>query len=188
MKFNPSNLIIITGPSGVGKTSVALALLKKHKNIKRLVTYTTRPRRPGEKNGRDYNFVSIADFKKILDGGEFFEHAEVYGNYYGNRLADLNNICEKNKFCLMVLDIQGAEKIKKEFSKSKSVFLTADFKELAQRLIKRGKMKKADFALRQKIAKKEMAKAEQFDYAVENKHEKLKETVKKIEKILKAVF
>ncbi|MFH1193956.1 MAG: guanylate kinase [bacterium] len=187
MKFNPSNLIIITGPSGVGKTSAALKLLKKHKNIKRLVTYTTRPRRPGERNGRDYNFVSAEKFKKMLDDGELFEHAEVYGNYYGNRLADLKNICEKNKFCLTVLDIQGAEKIKKEFSKSKGIFLTADFKELARRLIKRGKMKKDDFALRQKIAKKEMANARRFDYTVENKHEKLKETVEEIEKILKKI-
>jgi len=184
IKFSPKNLIIITGPSGVGKTSVALELLKKHKNIKRLITYTTRPLRPNEKNGRDYNFTSEKNFKEMIKKGELFEWAKVYGNYYGNCLADLKNICEKNKFCLLVLDIQGAEKIKKKFPPARGIFLTTDFAELAKRLIKRGKMKKEDFALRQKIAKEEFSKAKFFDYAIDNKPGKLKEAVKEIEKIL----
>ena len=163
---------------------MALELLKKHKNIKRLVTYTTRTPRKGEKNGRDYNFVQPEKFEEMMLNKELFESAKVYENYYGNRLADLKKICEKNKFCLMVLDIQGAEKIKKEFPFARGIFLTTDFIELARRLIKRGKMKKEDFAIRQKIAKKEMSEAKKFDYIVDNKSGKLKATVEKIEKIL----
>ena len=185
MNFDPPNLIIITGPSGVGKTSVAMKFLKKHKNIKRLVTCTTRERRPGERNGRDYYFLTKNKFKNLLVKKEFFEWAKVYENFYGSRLSDLKNLCEKNKFVLMILDIQGAVKIKKEFPKSIGIFLTTDFSELARRLIKRGKMKKEDFAVRQKIARKEMAVAKKFDYIVENEPGKLEKTVEKIERILK---
>lgn len=184
MKFSPKNLIIITGPSGAGKTSVATKLLKKHKNIKRLVTCTTREKRPGERNGRDYYFLTKNRFKNLLAKKQFFEWAKVYENYYGSRLSDLKNLCEKNKFVLMVLDIQGAETIKKKFKSAEVIFITTDFAELAKRLIKRGAMKQEDFAIRQKIAKKELAIAKKFDYIVDNKQGKLKAAVKKIEKIL----
>lgn len=184
MELDFKNLIIITGPSGVGKTSVALELLKKHADIRRIVTYTTREKREGEVDGVDYNFISEKKFKEILDHNEFFEYAKVYDHSYGNRLADLHNICSNNKFCLMVLDIQGAQKLKKEFPKSKGFFITASFEALAERLIKRGKMEEKDFATRQKIAKEEMEKAQIFDHKIENREGKLDEAVGDIEKIL----
>jgi len=185
LNFSPKNLIVITGPSGVGKTTIAEELMKKYKDIRRLVTYTTRKKRKGEKDGRDYNFVTEKKFKEMLNAGELFERAEVYENFYGNSLKDLKKICEKNKYCLMILDIQGAETIKKEFPKSIGVFLTVDFEELAKRIKARGKMSRKDFETRQKIAKREMKKAKKFDYAVENKPGKIEEAVKKIEKLLK---
>lgn len=185
MKFNPKNLIVLTGPSGVGKTTVALGLLKKHKNIKRVITYTTRKKRKDEKDGKDYNFITEKKFEKMHKAGEFFEWAKVYENYYGNSIEDLKKVCNQNKYCLIVLDVQGAEKIKKEISNSIGIFLSVNFEELAKRLIKRGKMKKEDFILRQKIAKLEMKKAKQFNYIVENQPDEKDKTIKKIEKILK---
>lgn len=185
LSFSPKNLIIITGPSGVGKTTVALELLERHKNIKRVVTYTTRKKRKGEIDGKDYNFVTLKKFEIMKKAGEFFEWARVYENYYGNSLKDLKKLCEKNKYCLMVLDIQGAEKIKKEFKKNIGIFLTVNFSELAKRIKARGKMFRRDFETRQNIAKQEIKKAKQFDFIVENKEGRVDETVEKIEKILK---
>ena len=184
MKFNPKNLVIITGASGVGKTTVAIELLKKHKNIKRVITYTTRKKRKSERDGKDYNFITTKEFKEMIKKNKFFEWAEVYGNYYGNSKDDLKNLCKKNKYCVMILDIQGAEKIKREVPNSIGIFVWADFEELAKRIEKRGKMKRKDFELRQKIAKNEIKKAKQFDYMVKNESGKMEKAVEKIEKIL----
>ncbi|PIR66615.1 MAG: guanylate kinase [Parcubacteria group bacterium CG10_big_fil_rev_8_21_14_0_10_36_14] len=184
MEFNPKNLIVITGPSGVGKTTIALELLKKNKSIKRVVTYTTRKRRDSERDGRDYNFISEKIFKIMLDRGEFFEHAKVYENFYGNSLKDIKKLCKKNRFVLMVLDIQGAEKIKKEIPRAISIFLMAELRELSERIRKRGKILPKDFGTRTKLAKREINKARLFDYIIKNEPGKIDKTIERIKEIL----
>lgn len=184
MDFNPENLVIITGPSGAGKTSAAQGFLKKHPDIARLVTYTTRAKREGEQDGVDYNFVNREDFQKMAKAEEFFEWAEVYGNFYGNRLDDLKKLCAKNKYAVMVLDIQGAEKIKNIFKNAIGIFLTATMEDLAERIKNRGKMDEAEFARRMETAKKELAMAKDFDYSVPTKTGDIEGMVVAIEKIL----
>jgi guanylate kinase len=184
MDFNPKNLVIITGPSGAGKTSAAQGFLKKHKNVARLVTYTTRPTREGERDGDDYNFVSREDFQKMAKAGEFFEWAEVYGNFYGNRLDNLKKLCAENKYVVMVLDIQGAIKIKNTFKDAIGIFLTASLDDLAGRIRNRGKMDEAEFARRMKTAEWELAMAKDFDYSVPTKTGEIDDMVLRIENIL----
>jgi guanylate kinase len=184
MPFKPKNFIIITGPSGAGKTSAATELFKRHADIRRLVTYTTRKKRDGEKNGVDYNFVSRKVFQKMIDNDELSEWSEVYENFYGNKLADMEKLSRANRFVVMVLDIAGAEKMKKIFPTAKTFFLTASVADLIERIKSRGKMEKSDLALRVKTAKKELAMTDDFDYVVPTKTGDIVGMAKKIEKVL----
>src|SRR3989339_219646 len=96
-------LFIITGPSGVGKTTVGMEILKQMPNVQRVVTYVTRQPRPGEQNGIDYNFISVEEFLKRRDNGDFFEHDEHYGHFYGNSQNDLEKIWQNGKIAMMLL-------------------------------------------------------------------------------------
>lgn len=132
-------LIILTGPSGSGKSTI-LDLLKVRKPLpfQRFVTCTTRAKRPGEKNGKDYWFVSREDFERDLKKKLFFEWAEVYGNYYGSSKTEFERLATSKKPILMVLDVQGAETIKRAIANTFIVFLDASKKSLTDRLKKRG--------------------------------------------------
>lgn len=183
MKFNPKNLIILTGQSGAGKTTIAKEILKKHKGGKKFVNHTSRKKRSGEHRGREYNFVSKKEFEKMIKNFEFFEWAKVYGNYYGNSKKLLEECCDKNKFCIITTDIQGAKTFKKKLKNAKILFITVSQKELLRRLKERGD-KEEDIKIRLKIAEKELKEAQKFKYIIENKKGKLKQAVDKIYKIL----
>ena len=100
-------LILLTGPSGVGKTTVALELLKAYPELERLVTFVTRPPRPGENDGVDYHFVDDERFDEMKMNGDLFEHDAHYGYNYGNSRKELERIWQSGKMALMVLDING---------------------------------------------------------------------------------
>lgn len=132
-------LIILTGPSGSGKSTI-LDLLKARKPFpfQRFITCTTRAKRPGEKNGTDYWFVTREDFEQDLKKNRFFESAEVYGNYYGSSKKEFERLATSKKPILMVLDVQGAETMKRAVANTFIVFLDASKKALTDRLKKRG--------------------------------------------------
>ena len=132
-------LIILTGPSGSGKSTI-LDMLKARKPFpfQRFVTCTTRAKRPGEKNGKDYWFVTREDFERDLKKNRFFESAEVYGNYYGSSKEEFERLKDTKKPILMVLDVQGAETMKRVIPNTFIVFLDASKKALTDRLKKRG--------------------------------------------------
>ncbi|MBI5077041.1 guanylate kinase [Candidatus Falkowbacteria bacterium] len=179
-----NKLILLTGPSGVGKTTVALALLAAMPNLQRLVTYTTRAPRPNEKNDVDYHFVSAEKYQAKLDAGDFFEHAEVYGHLYGNCRQKLKQIWDNEKIALMVLDIQGVRTIEKIIPEAISIFLFPDTLENLKKRIRARPMSDEDFEKRLQKVEQELAEAENCDFQVINEEGKMDETVIKVKTII----
>ncbi|OGG87032.1 guanylate kinase [Candidatus Roizmanbacteria bacterium RIFCSPHIGHO2_12_FULL_37_9b] len=184
-----NKLIIISGASGVGKTVVALGLLKENKKLKRVVTYTTRKKRPGEVAGQDYYFVSENKFNKMVKSKEFFEYARVHNDYYGNAYQEIKKIKSSGQSPVLVIDVQGGLTVKKKIRRKERlmIFLMPESKEqLKQRIKKRkGNMSKKDLELRMRDANKEMKLAGEYDYTVVNKQGKLEETINRVVEIIK---
>ncbi|MBI4135256.1 guanylate kinase [Candidatus Uhrbacteria bacterium] len=171
-------IFIVTGPSGVGKTTVAKALLERVPNLTRLVTYTTRAARPGEVDGQDYHFIGKKEFDKKVAAQEFFEYAHVYNEWYGSSKRDLDVLLESGKDVLMVIDIQGAKAIQAKLPQAISIFLQAESPQsLVRRLKRRGKMKIDDEARRTTQARQEMQEARYCTHTVTAPEGKIEETV-----------
>jgi guanylate kinase len=165
-------LIVISAPSGAGKTSLIAALLKTHAQQLRLsVSTTTRAPRPGEEHGKDYFFCSQEVFKNKIDEGAFLEWALVHGNYYGTSRDWIENQLDQGAFILLEIDWQGAEQIRAQFAKDQvvSIFIRPPTVEvLRQRLIDRGKDTAEVIEERVKAATEELAHAHEFDYVIMN--------------------
>jgi guanylate kinase len=162
-------LYIVSAPSGAGKTSLVKALLKSDPAIRLSVSYTTRPPRPGETDGRDYHFVSRERFEEMLAEGEFLEHAEVYGNFYGTSKGSIERDLDAGRDILLEIDWQGAEQVKRHFPQSASIFvLPPTFNALRTRLAGRGQDSEEVIERRLAAAAHDVAHAEAFDYIIVN--------------------
>ncbi|MBI5254365.1 guanylate kinase [Candidatus Falkowbacteria bacterium] len=179
-----NTLFIITGPSGVGKTTVGLALLKQMPNMHRVVTYTTRQPRPNEKNGIDYNFIKVEEFLNRKDKGDFFEHAEVYDNYYGNSREDLEKIWKSNNVALMIVDVQGAKTIRTVFPQAKVIFILPDNNENLAKRMKQRPMNNEAFTQRWAAVQEELNYADMCDFTVINEEGAISKTVQEIKKYI----
>jgi guanylate kinase len=175
------NISILTGPSGVGKTTVGKQLLQTVPNLHKLVTCTTRKPRTGERDGRDYHFLSSKKFLSGVKRGDFFEWANVYGQLYGNRKKELSRELNHGYDVLFVVDVQGAKKIKKLRPDADVIFLTAPSQNvLESRIKKRGAISAEELKKRFASFKKELAFAKKADLVVENKEGHLPKTIEKI--------
>ncbi len=162
-------LYIVSAPSGAGKTSLVKALLKADPAIRLSVSYTTRAPRPGETDGRDYNFVSRERFEAMLAEDEFLEHAEVYGNFYGTSKGSIERDLDAGRDILLEIDWQGAEQVKRHFPQSASIFvLPPSFNALRTRLAGRGQDSEEVIERRLAAAAHDVAHAEAFDYIIVN--------------------
>jgi len=180
-------LYILTGPSGVGKTTVAKKLLARKENLIRVVTCTTRSIRKGEVDGQDYNFISKDEFEKHIKEHEMYEWAQVYGNYYGSRKIDVDKLITTGKDVLMVVDVQGAKELKKQIPKAQTIFLEAESPEiLIKRLEKRDQGKTINLEERREAFDEEMTYCLQCQNRVINRENELKSTVDKIIEIMKS--
>ena len=160
--------LVVSSPSGGGKTTVVNALLKLRGDIKRVVTATTRAPRTGEKNGRDYWFWSVSKFETAVKKGLMAEHAKVFADYYGVPKAGLDSLLKKNIIPVLVIDVQGAKTVKKIYRDAVLVFITPpSMAVLKKRLLARPGGTN-DINLRLKTAKKEMAQIKHYDYLVVN--------------------
>lgn len=185
MKNLNKNLIIITGPSGAGKTSVARGVLKKMSRVKKLITCTTRKKRRLEESGKDYKFVTKPEFKKFIKEKKLLEWAEVYGEYYGSLSEDLFRLLKKYDKVLMVIDVQGAKTISKKLHFAKLVFIKpSDLANLEKRIKRRGKVSEEDLKKRLTAIKQEIGYARECDYVILNKEGKLDEAIQKAVKIV----
>ena len=177
-------LIVISGPSGAGKGTICKELLRKNKFFLS-ISATTRTPRKGEVNGVNYHFISKEDFCSRINQEDFLEYAEVYGNYYGTPKKEVLNMLEEGKDVVLEIDIQGALKVKENFSEGIFIFiLPPSMEELKNRIINRGSETPESLMTRFKSAYKEINYVSKYNYAVVN--DKIEEAVYKIESIIMA--
>jgi guanylate kinase len=162
-----AKLVIVIGPSGVGKSSFIDRILREEKRLKDLTTYTTREMRKGEKEGDPYHFVPRARFEELVDQGFFVEWANVHGQLYGTPWDQIRDSWKSGMVVIMDIDVQGAKHFRKVFPNALTIFLAApSLDSLRQRILKRGAV--GDVDTRLETAKKEMAAARDFDHLITN--------------------
>lgn len=164
-------LFVVTAPSGAGKSSLIQALLALDPGLSLSVSYTTRPPRPGEQDGREYHFVDAARFQVMLEGGEFLESAEVHGHRYGTSQKVIDQTRASGKDLFLEIDWQGAEQVRRLHSDCIGIFiLPPSMAELERRLRKRAQ--DADAVIRRRLTNvaEEMSHAVEFKYAIINNH------------------
>ena len=182
---NFKKLIIITGPSGVGKGTVVRELLNRDRDIWLSISATTRNPRMGEKDGENYYFVSDDRFKDMIDKKELLEWAQFAGNYYGTPLSTLKEKIEKGFIVLLEIEVEGAKQIKEKFPEALSIFLLPPSKEeLEKRIRNRGTEEEDAINRRLSRANYEIASSDKFDFVLTN-HD-IDETVKGVLKIIKS--
>ena len=163
-------LFVITAPSGAGKTSLIDALLKEDAGLRLSISYTTRPPRPGEQNGREYHFVDNATFDAMSAAGEFLESAQVHGNRYGTSRRVVRELLAGGDDLILEIDWQGARQVRREFPGCIGIFiLPPSIEELERRMRSRGQDSDAVIRRRLDNAREELTHAGEFKYAIINK-------------------
>lgn len=162
-------LFLITAPSGAGKTSLVRELLRTHPNLRFSISYTTRPRRPNENDGRDYRFVNQAEFDRMVAADEFLEHARVFDHCYGTSRKTVDEELARAHDVLLEIDWQGAQQVRRALPETLSIFiLPPSREELERRLKARGTDSEAVIARRLRDAVTDMSHWREFDFVVVN--------------------
>ncbi len=160
-------MVILIGPSAAGKSSFLDRALQENLGLCDIITYTSRPMRPGEKEGAPYHFVSRERFEELKNQNFFVESATVHGNFYGTPRDQIEEAWKRGETVIMDIDVQGAFSLKKLYPQAVTIFLMPpSLDALRQRLLKRGPEK--DIELRLKNAQAEMALAPKFDFTIVN--------------------
>ncbi len=176
-------LIVLSGPSGVGKGTILSALMEDYDDVCYSISATTRKCRADETDGEDYYFLSKEKFEKLIEEDEFLEWARVHNNYYGTPRKYVEEKLAQGKDVILEIDIQGANQIRKQYPEAVFLFLTPpSLKELQKRLEKRGTESEADRQTRLENARKELAEKEKYDYEVLN--DQIPEAVEKLKAII----
>lgn len=177
--------IIFAAPSGAGKTSIARALGERRTDVEFSVSATTRPPRPGERDGADYHFRSESEFRAMIDQGALLEWARVHGNYYGTPAANLEVARAAGRFLVLDIDVQGSRQVKSRVPEAVSIFvLPPSGSALARRLAGRGSESIEVRARRLRAAREEIRAAGEFDYVIVN--DSLDDSVALVESVLAA--
>jgi guanylate kinase len=180
-------LIVISGPSGVGKDTVIQRMIERHLPFHFVVTATTRPPRPNEVHGKDYFFYSRDEFNSMVENGELLEHALVYNEYKGIPKAQVRDALASGQDVIMRLDVQGAATVHSVYPEALLIFLSPqDEAEMVKRLQERKTETPEGLKLRIDTARQEMTHVSSFDYVVINREFHLDETVDTIISIIVA--
>ena len=170
MSNSPRGLLfIVSAPSGAGKTTLVERLVEQVPHLRMSRSYTSRPARAGEINGVDYNFVTRDRFEAMAKGGEFLEWAPVFGNLYGTRAADTEQLLTSCQDVVLVIDVQGARKVRARAIETVAVFvMPPSFEVLEQRL--RGRSKDSEDAIQRRlqVAREEVAAFTEYDFVIVN--------------------
>ncbi|WP_374343716.1 guanylate kinase [Azonexus sp.] len=163
------NLYVVAAPSGAGKTTLVRMLLEREPAVRLSVSYTTRPPRPGEQNGREYHFVDVDSFRGMIERHEFLEWAEVHGNFYGTSKKWIADRLTAGEDVLLEIDWQGAQQVRELFPGAIGIFiLPPSMEELTRRLTGRGTDAADVIARRLAAAQAEMRHVGEFDYVIIN--------------------
>ena len=175
--------IVLSSPSGAGKTSISKKILQKDKKISLSISCTTRPKRKGEINKKDYIFLSEEDFQKQIKNGEFLEYASVFGNRYGTLRQTVDRFFNKKRDVLFDIDWQGYQQLKQSGMEVVGIFiLPPNKKELIRRLKNRGRDTSEEMKKRMSLAQDEISHFPEYDYVVVNND--LESCVTKIQNII----
>ena len=167
--MSKGTLYIVAAPSGAGKTSLVTELVESTRHITVSVSHTTRPMREGEKDGVNYNFISVDEFQHMIGQGTFLEHAEVFGNFYGTSQAWVEQQLDQGMDVILEIDWQGAQQVRRQMPDAIGIFiLPPSQKELHKRLTGRGQDGEDVIAYRMAKAVSEMSHYNEFDYIVIN--------------------
>jgi len=178
-----ANIFIISAPSGSGKSTLVSRVRRSLPNLEFSISYTTRSPRGAEQDGREYFFVSRKEFEDMIRKGEFLEHADVFGNYYGTSRSFLSKAEQQGKDLLLDIDVQGAAQIKRMLPGAMSTFiLPPNRAALEQRLRSRGQDSEEVIQKRLDAATREIENYDKYDYILVNDH--LDDSVKALEAIL----
>jgi guanylate kinase len=180
-------LIVVSGPSGVGKDAVITRMKRAGLPYHYVITATTRPKRAREKNGVNYHFLTREEFQQMIDRNEFLEWATVYGNYYGVPRAEITSALSQGIDTIVKVDVQGAATIKNILPQAVSIFLMVPSMESLEARLKRRRSESAEeLALRLERAKEEIKNLTLFDYVITSYQNKLDQVVSQIEAIVAA--
>ncbi|HEX7638058.1 MAG TPA: guanylate kinase [Burkholderiaceae bacterium] len=165
----PGKLFVVAAPSGAGKSTLVKALLRHEPRLAVSISHTTRAPRGQEQDGREYHFVPADTFRRMVDDGEFFEHAHVHGNWYGTSRRSVETLLAAGKDVVLEIDYQGALQIRALFPAAQLIFiLPPSWEELASRLRGRGEDLPAVIEQRLANARHEVAQAPRFDFVIIN--------------------
>jgi len=183
----PPLLIVLSGPSGVGKDAALNALKLLDRPWHFVVTATTRPQRPGEQDGIDYIFLETAAFLEMKEQDELLECAQVYGNWYGVPRSQVSQGLKEGKDVILKVDVQGADTVRKLATEALFIFMVpASFDELRDRLTQRMTERPSEIDLRLSIAWSELGRVAEYDYRVVNRDDQLEQVVAEIDAIITA--
>ncbi len=183
-KKNKGQVIIISGPSGSGKTTLHKKLLTcKHKLLVKTISATTRPKRQGEKHGRDYFFLSEKMFLYKKRRGHFLETQKVFDNYYGTPKKNVQDLLKNGKTVLLCIDVKGAKVVCHKIPEARTIFIkTPSLEVLRKRLEKRGSEGSETLKLRLAIARKELKESRNYQHVIVN--DNLKNAYEELERIV----
>ena len=179
-------LIVVSGPSGVGKDAAINRMKELGYPLHFVITATTRPRRPNEVHGRDYFFLSEEEFARMLEQDELLEHAIVYGDHKGIPKRQVRQAMASGQDVIMRVDVQGAATVRRLVPEAVLIFLICSEEELALRLQRRKTETPESLATRLALARQEMGRISEFDYVVANREGELDEAVRHIAAIITA--
>jgi len=180
-------LIVISGPSGVGKDSVVQRMIERGFPFHFVVTATTREKRDNETNGRDYWFVSKDEFARMIEENELFEYAIVYGDYKGIPKFEVREALASGQDVVMRVDVQGAESVRKLAPEALLIFITCESEDELERRLRERKTETVDsLSLRIATARKELQRLAAFDYVIVNQDFHLDDTVDKVRAVISA--
>lgn len=177
-------IIIISGTTCAGKGTVVQELIKRNDNLKLSISYTSREKRDGEIEGKDYYFVTSDEFEKKIENNDFLEYAKVqYGKYYGTPKKEVNDLLKQGYDVILEIDVQGAQQIKEMFPETILIFIMApSMSEVKRRIKARGKESNQQIIERFKVAYNELNEIPKYNYVVVN--DEVENAVQKIEAIL----
>jgi guanylate kinase len=180
-------VLVVTGPSGAGKGTLIRELLRRASDLEVTVSATTRDRRPGEAEGREYWFLSPEDFLARIEAGDFLEHVEyVSGHRYGTLRSELERIQSNGHVPLLELETEGALRVKSEVAGAVTIFISATVDELERRLRERATESTGEIGERIALAREQLEQAGDFDYIVRN--EELEPAVEELVELVRGLL